>query len=127
MLQQLQQQIQQLQDQQQLTQQRHQAEIDLAVDNLRIAEQDRDRLAALQNARALRPDARPDAGINNLIDRLQNASLTTPAPPRPTGVPEKQRVFTTDQERTAYILQQEASPTNKKSSTHFEERKKKHL
>jgi hypothetical protein len=34
-LQQLQQQIQQLQDQQQLTQQRHQAEIDLAVDNLR--------------------------------------------------------------------------------------------
>ncbi len=92
-----------------MTQQRHPAEIDLAVDNLRIAEQDQDRLAALQTARALRPDARPDAGINNLIDRLQNASLTTPAPPRPTGVPEKQRVFTTDQERTAYILQREAN------------------
>jgi hypothetical protein len=47
--------------------------------------------------------------MNNLIDRLQNASLTTPAPPRPTGVLEKKRVFTTDQERTAYILQREAN------------------
>jgi hypothetical protein len=103
------QQIQQLQDQQQQVQQRHQAETDLAVDNLRTAEQDQDRLAALQNARALMPEARPDAVMYNLIDRLQNASLTTPALPRLAGIPEKQRVFTTDQELTAYILQSEAN------------------
>jgi hypothetical protein len=79
------------------------------MDNLQIAQQDRDRLAALQTARAFWPNASPDAVMNNLIDRLQNVSLTTPAPPRPTRVPEKQRVFTTDQERTAYILQREAN------------------
>ncbi len=78
------------------------------MDNLQIAQQDRDRLAAIQNAKALRPDARPDTVMKNLTDRLQNAPLTTPALPRPT-VPEKQRVFTTDQERTAYILQREAN------------------
>jgi len=39
-LQKLQQQIQHLQDQQQQVQQRHQAEMDLAVDNLQVAQQD---------------------------------------------------------------------------------------
>ncbi len=49
--------------------QQNQAELATAADNLRVAEQERDWLAALQQARQLRPDARPEPVMNNLIDR----------------------------------------------------------
>jgi hypothetical protein len=47
--------------------------------------------------------------MNNLIARVQNASISMPAAAPPARVPDKQRVFTTDQERTAFMLQQEAN------------------
>jgi hypothetical protein len=104
-----QQQVAQLQAQQLLMQQQHQAALATAADNLRAAEQEWDRLAALQQAWQLQPDTWPDPVMNNLIDILQNVSISMPVAAPPARVPEKQRVFSTDQERTAFMLQREAN------------------
>jgi hypothetical protein len=74
-------------------------------------------LAALQNARQLLPNAQPDLVMNNLIDGLQNAPIFVPPGALPAHVPDKQHVFTTDQERTALMLQREAN--NSRSIVQF--------
>ncbi len=59
------------------------------MDNLHLSEQEQHLPAVLQNARPLQPDARPDSVMNNLVDGLQNVSITVPEASPPAKVPNK--------------------------------------
>ena len=77
------------------------------------------KLQALQNARQLQPPtlAHPavlvnDADVEDLVGRLNRVTVTPPpAIPAPATTALKPKVFTTDQERTAYMLQKETEQT----------------
>ena len=77
------------------------------------------KLQALQNARQLQPPtlAHPavlvnDAEVKDLIGRLNRVTVTPPpAIPAPATTALKPKVFTTDQEQTAYMQQKETEQT----------------
>ena len=90
-----------------LTTERDGAQHQLATATQRLGQLDA--LNAARNLNPHPPAAAHDPAIDNLVARIERVSLQPPpVAPAPVRVPEKQKVFTTDQERTAFMLQREA-------------------